>query len=141
MPIPSETQKLMRLLAQVILADGHIYDSEIDALIQGVQDLGLTDETGDVLTEPQVRDWFSMYLQELNKTWTTESKDIVLTRLILSLAEWPNKQAVVDTLVKISLADEKFHMEEKTLISIVKAYWQYEGLEAPGATIIPRDHG
>ena len=136
MTIAEDTQKMLRLLAQVTIADGHIYETEIEALIKGAQDLGLTDQNGRSLTPEQVRQWFEAYLQELNETWSTEKKDIVLTRLILSLAEWPDKQAVVDTLVRISLADESFHLEEKTLISIVKAYWQYDGLDAPGSTII-----
>ena len=136
MTIAEDTQKMLRLLAQVTIADGHIYQTEIEALVKGAQDLGLTDQNSRALTPEQVRQWFEAYLQELNETWSTEEKDIVLTRLILSLAEWPDKQAVVDTLVRISLADESFHLEEKTLISIVKAYWQYDGLDAPGSTII-----
>jgi len=60
---------------------------------------------------------------------------IYTPQLILSLAEWPNKQAVVDVLEDISLADADLHREEKLLISIVRAYWQYDGLDAPGARI------
>jgi len=135
MSISDNTQRMMRLLSQVILADGHIFQSEIDALVTGVRRLGLTDETGNVLPAGVIRDWFNAYLMELNETWTTEAKDITLTKLILSLAEWPDKQAVLDTLEAISVSDADFHKEEKLLISIVKAYWQYEGLDAPGATI------
>lgn len=135
MSISEDTQKMMRLLSQVILADGHIYDEEIEALVKGVAELGLTDQSGALLSAEQTRAWFKAYLQELNDTWSTEKKDVTLTRLILSLANWPDKQAVVKTLEAISLADANFHTEEKLLISIVRAYWQYEGLDAPGAKI------
>jgi len=96
MSIPAETQKMMRLLSQVILADGHIYATEIQALALGAVQLDLKDEAGHV---------------------------------------WPDKQSVVDVLENISLADANLHREEKLLISIVKAYWQYDGLDAPGARI------
>lgn len=135
MSIPAETQKMMRLLSQVILADDHIYATEIQALALGAVQLDLKDEAGHVLTEAITRQWFEDYLQELNTTWSTTPKDIVLTQLILSLAEWPDKQSVVDVLENISLADANLHREEKLLISIVKAYWQYDGLDAPGARI------
>lgn len=135
MAIPRDTQKMMQLLSQVILADGHIYATEIEALALGAVHLGLKDEKGQILSEALTRQWFDDYLQDLNTTWSTTPKDIVLTQLILSLAEWPDKQAVVDVLEKISLADADLHREEKLLISIVRAYWQYDGLDAPGARI------
>ena len=136
MIISADTDNMMRLLSQVILADGHIHKSELIAFISGVQELGLADQSGAVLSADQIRSWFEGYKIELNKTWSTQAKDVALTHLILSLAEWPNKQAVVDVLAKISVSDAEFHIEEKTLISIVQAYWQYEGLDAPGATIV-----
>lgn len=126
---------MLRLLSQVILADGHIYKTEMDALIKGVQDLGLLDEAGNALTPHDITKWFNGYLETLNITWSKTPKDVELTRLILTLAEWPNKQSVVDTLEKISLADNEFHAKEKTLISIVRTYWQYDGLDAPGSKI------
>lgn len=135
MAIPLQTQKMMQLLSQVILADGHIYPTEIDALALGAVVLDLKDDSGAVISSTVTRQWFEDYLQELNTTWSTTPKDIVLTQLILSLAEWPDKQAVVDVLEKISLADADLHREEKLLISIVKAYWKYDGLDAPGARI------
>ncbi len=135
MSISLQTQKMMQLLAQVILADGHIFATEIEALALGTVKLGLKDEDGALLSGAATRQWFKDYLQELNTTWSTTPKDIVLTQLILSLAEWPDKQAVVDVLENISLADANLHREEKLLISIVKAYWQYDGLDAPGARI------
>jgi len=135
MQFSENTQKMMRLLTQVILADGHIHKTEIEALAQGVADLDLRDEAGALPPKEDVMQWFEAYLDELNTTWSKTPKDIELTRLILSLAEWPQKQAVIDTLEKISLADNEFHASEKSLISIVKAYWQYDGLDAPGSKI------
>jgi len=135
MQIPEQTQKMLRLLSQVILADGHILQSEVEALITGVRELKLSGASGTLLTVQQIRDWFDAYLVELNETWSTEKKDVTVTRLILSLAEWPDKQSVVDVLTKVSLSDAEFHKEEKLLISIVKAYWQFEGLDAPNAVI------
>jgi uncharacterized tellurite resistance protein B-like protein len=136
MIISADTDNMMRLLSQVILADGHIHESELIAFISGVQELGLYDQSGAALSADQIREWFEGYKLELNRTWSTQAKDVALTHLILSLAEWPDKQAVVDVLAKISVSDAEFHIEEKTLISIVRAYWQYEGLDAPGATIV-----
>ncbi len=135
MSIPAETQNLMRLLSQVILADGHIHASEIEALVSGVRELALKDDTGNLLSASQIRQWFHDYGQELDEIWAEMPKDVALTHLILSLADWPEKDAVVKVLENISLSDAEFHIKEKTLISIVRAYWQFEGLDAPGAKI------
>ncbi|MEP3890331.1 MAG: hypothetical protein ABJN69_07670 [Hellea sp.] len=114
----------MQLLSQVIVADGNIYGEEISALAQGVIELGLTDASGVLLSEENIRRWFEGYLQELRGIWATQAQDVTLIHLILSLSEWPDKQAIINTLEKISLADADFHKEEKLLISIIKAYWQ-----------------
>lgn len=135
MTIPDNTQNLLRLLSRVILADGHILDTEINALVKSVSDLALTDDAGNLLSTDIIRDWFKGYLDELNANDSREPDDVAITRLILSLAEWPDKQAVVDALESISLSDAEFHIEEKLLISIVQSFWQFEGLDAPGATI------
>ncbi len=135
MPIPAETQKLLRLLTQVILADGHIQETEIEALVKGVKDLNLKDQSGEVLTSIKTRNWFEGYKQELNRTWSTVPKSVDLTHLILSLSNWPRKQDVIDVLEDISLADKELHKTEETLISIVKTYWQFDGLDAPNAKI------
>ena len=135
MTIAPQTQNLMRLLSQVILADGHIHKTEIQALVVSVTTLGLTDENGHALTPSTIQNWFEGYLDELNAKWSTAPKDVTLTKLILSLADWPQKQAVVDALEMISLSDANYHGSEKRLISLVKTFWQYDGLDAPGARI------
>jgi len=135
MILSTQTQNILRLLSEVILADGHIFESEVEALILCVEDIGLSTETGTALTEPDIRGWFAAYLEALNKTDSKEREDVALTRLILSLADWPAKRAVVSALENISKADAEFHREEKLLISVVKTYWQHDGLDAQGATI------
>jgi hypothetical protein len=137
MTIAPQTQNLMRLLSQVILADGHIHKTELQALVTSVNKLGLSDENGHALSPATIQKWFEGYLDELNATWSTAPKDVTLTTLILSLAEWPEKQAVVDALEMISLSDADYHSEEKRLISLVKTFWQYDGLDAPGSRIDP----
>jgi len=135
MTLSNSTQNMLRLLSQVIIADGHIFSSEVAALVSSVQGLGLTEVSGEILPEVKIRDWFAEYSGELIEVLSQESKEITLTRLILSLADWPDKKSVVYALQKISKADADFHIQEKLLISIVRTYWQYEGLDAPGATI------
>ena len=135
MTLSDDVQNLMRLLSQLVFADGHVFQSEIEALISGVHRLRLKDSAGQVLSPIQIRNWFDGYMQELNETSSDAPKDVEITRLILSLADWPDKQSVIETLEKISYSDADFHKEEKLLISIVKAYWQYDGLDADGATI------
>ncbi|NNE57044.1 MAG: hypothetical protein HKN36_02955 [Hellea sp.] len=135
MNISPDTQKILELLAQVIVADGHIHSSEIDALAEAAKSIGLTDQQGALLKEAEIKHWFISHTEEISAFHDTDNSDIQLTRLILSLSNWPEKQKVVDALGAISRADHEEHMEEKLLISIVRAYWQFEGLDAPGATI------
>jgi len=135
--LDSQTDMLLRLLTQVILADGHILASEIEALVRGAGQLKLTDKFGTALSELDIRDWFAAYKLTLNVDTTNLRPDVALTHMILKLADWPNKQAVVDVLTQISVSDADFHIQEKSLISIVRAFWQFEGLDAPDAKITP----
>ncbi len=139
MEISENTEKLLKLLSQVIVADGHIHDSEVDALIECSKSIGLKDTFGILLGDKTIKSWFSDHAEELSAFKASDNSDIQLTRLILSLADWPDKVSVVNALEKIMLADGQLHMEEKLLISIVRAYWQFEGLDAAaGATINKR---
>ncbi len=133
--IPIQTQKILELLAQVIVADGHIYESELAAFSACAAEIPLLDNSGTRITHDFVRGWFEAHSTQISAFRANDNSDVDLTRLILSLADYPEKQAVVDALIKISQADGDEHLEEKLLISIVKAYWQYDGLDAAGSTI------
>lgn len=129
---------MLRLLSQVIIADGHIHESELKALMDCVETIGLKDKYDILLGREAVKSWFSDHADELSAFKASDNSDVQLTRLIVSLADWPEKQSVVDALEKISRADGQVHMEEKLLISIVRAYWQYDGLETTDTTIDSR---
>jgi len=133
--IPTLSQKILELLAQVIVADGHVFPSEIDAFASCAADIPLLDNAGKRLSTDFVRGWFESHATQISAFRQDDNSDIQLTRLIISLSEWPEKQAVIDALSKISKADGNEHIEEKLLISIVKAYWQHDGLDASGSTI------
>jgi len=135
MILSSDTQKILELLAQVIVADGHIHSSEVEALTEAAQSIGLVEKNGARLEHGEIRKWFEDHTKEISAFRESDNSDVQLTKLIISLSEWPEKQKVVDALGAISRADDEVHMEEKLLISIVRAYWQFEGLDAPGATI------
>jgi len=138
-PLPllePQTDMVLRLLTQVILADGHVCSSEIDALVRGAGRLKLKDKFGGDLSDANIRDWFDDYQHILNTETPALRKDVALTHMILKLADWPEKQAVLNVLREISFSDMEFHLEEKTLISIVQAYWQFEGLDTQSAKIV-----
>jgi len=130
-----QTDMLLRLLSQVILVDGHVLASEVDALVSGAERLALKDQFGNALTETNIRDWFKDYQLIVEVEIPSLRPDIALTHMILKLADWPEKRAVVDVLTEISVADEDFHEEEEKLISIVRAFWQFEGLDAADTKI------
>ena len=130
-----QTDMLIQLLARVIVADGHICASEIDALVHGSHKLNLKDKMGASLTEVDIREWFAAHQLILNADTSSLRPEVALTHLILKLSDWPDKQAVVDVLTEISVADADFHLKEKLLISIVRAFWQFEGLDAPDSKI------
>lgn len=133
--ITTETQKVLELLSQVIVSDGHIYESELEALSRCAVAIGLSHKNGEPVSEDFVRGWFEAHRTQISSFRANDNSDVELTRLILSLADWPKKQAVVEALIDISKSDGNMHIEEKLLISIVKAYWQHDGLDAAGSTI------
>ena len=134
--IPVVTQKILELLAQVIVADGHIYESELEAFASCAGDIPLLDNQGNRISKDFVRGWFEAHAPQISAFRANDNSDVDLTRLILSLSEYQDKQTVVDALIKISRSDGDEHLEEKLLISIVRSYWQHDGLEdAKGSTI------
>jgi len=133
--IPVVTQKILELLAQVIVADGHIFESELQAFASCAKDIPLLDNAGNQVSEQFARGWFEAHAKQISQFRANDNADVDLTRLILSLSEFANKQAVVEALINISKSDGEEHLEEKLLISIVKSYWQHDGLDAAGSTI------
>lgn len=131
MMISDDTQNIMRLLTQVIWADGHILQSEIHALVSSAQELCLTNVNEELLSPDDIRAWFEEYLKDLSETASLERNDVAITHLILSLEHWPNKQGVIQVLEKISKADAEYHLEEKLLISTIKAYWYFDDVGVP----------
>ena len=128
--LAKSNENMMRLLSQVIISDGHIYHTEVKALTSGANRLGMTDEMGQKLSDTQCLEWFRAYLDELNQTVPAEPHDVIITKLILALSDWPDKQAVVQTLEAIGVSDGQYHKKEKDMLALVKTFWQYEGLEA-----------
>ncbi len=123
--IDTETENILKLLCFVILADGHIYAEEIDALSECSNTIGLMDKQGHPLSREVVQKWFYAQKTTLSESNSDTDRDIILTRLILKLADYPDKPKVVEALQSISAADGIIHREEKLMTSIVKAYWQH----------------
>ena len=133
--IDSQTDTLLRLLSQIILVDGHVHSSEMDALICGVRRLSLQDSFGRDLSDADILGWFEDYKRSVDAGTSSVPQNVALIHIIMNLADWPDKQGVIDALTEISVSDANFHIEEKSLISIVQAYWQFEGLEVSNTRI------
>jgi len=128
--LAKSNENMMQLLSQVIISDGHIYHTEVKALASGAKRLGITDQAGQTLSDKQCLDWFRTYLDDLNQIVPAEPHDVIITKLVLALTDWPDKHAVVQTLEDISISDGEYHKKEKNMLALVKTFWQYEGLEA-----------
>ena len=130
-----QTDALLRLLTQVIFADGHVLASEIDALVRGADRLALKDKIGKTLTDANIRKWFNDYQVLRHAEPSNLWPDVTISHLIRELEDWPEKQAVIDVLIEISMADTILHVGEKSLISIVRAFWQQDGFKSSDAKI------
>jgi len=127
--IDKDTENVLRLLCYVILADGHIFEEEIEALTKCAAEIGLKDKTGIALSDETVSNWFHTNKVELMHKNARADRDISMTHLILDLDKWPGKEKIVEALHHISAADGLVPREERLFTRLVSAYWQHSEMK------------
>ena len=121
--ISQTTHDVLKLMSFVILVDGHVCPSEIDALVQCAKKVPLYDSDQVLLDDRFLTHWFNQNQKAISDTVLSSERDVELVRLVTGLSGLLNKDAVVKALIHIGYADGHLHGAEKVMISIVKAYW------------------
>jgi len=121
--ISQDTHNLLKLMSFVIFSDGHLYATEITALLKAVSAVPLTDIHEYPLDEGFIRDWFLRHEKDISKEALSSKNDIDTILLVVGLSDIPYKKRVLDVLIHTCCADGYIPEDKGTLISIVQAYW------------------
>lgn len=121
--ISQTTHDVLKLMSFVILADGHVCPSEIDAFVQCAKQVPLYDTDQVLLDDRFLTHWFHQNQKAISEAVLSSESDVELVRLVTGLSGLPNKDDVVKAMIHIGYADGYLHETEKVMISIVRAYW------------------
>jgi len=121
--IPSETEDILHLLVNAVLADEVVRDEEVIALSEAAIALELKDASGAPLEKTWVQSWVRDNYRALFDIYGFQDQDTDLINLIMRMQGRHDKGRILGALTQICHADAEYHKNEKMLISLISAYW------------------
>lgn len=124
--IPKDLDNILSLLAVTIIADKRVFAAEIQAFVKATTQLKQALLIEPKLSEAKLLSWYEMNKDDLTekvhspyfKTWFYDCLD--------SLADLPDKSALLKAMGDISLSDGELHVSERALIVLAKLHWKME---------------
>lgn len=116
-------EKILTLLGVMILADGRVRESEVDAFVEGVRVLQANFEPGDASPDHAIRGWYDYHASRLRELSQSEPFETAITPLLADLSELPNRQLLLDQLGVIADSDLHRDPTERDLLTLAAAFW------------------
>lgn len=124
--IPKDLDNILSLLAVTIIADKRVFAAEIQAFVKATTQLKQALLIEPKLSEAKLLSWYEMNKDDLTekvhspyfKTWFYDCLD--------SLADLPDKSALLKAMGDISLSDGELHVSERALIVLAKLHWKMD---------------
>lgn len=124
--ITKDLDDVLSLLGVTIIADKRVFSAEIEAFLKAAKDLKLARLIDPKLSEARLLAWYEMNKDDLTekvhspyfKTWFYDCLD--------SLADLPDKSALLKAMGDISLSDGELHVSERALIVLAKLHWKMD---------------
>lgn len=111
---------LKSILAAVMIADSKIHANELDELITAIDNL--SQETGQ--KKGLTREWLKQNIGEINAMIHGPNRNRWLALQFLKLRDFPDKDAALDHLWRVAVADGDLHVNEAAIID--KALWLWK---------------
>lgn len=118
---------IFALLSMVIIADKRVFKEEVDAFINGVMEIkALATEDETLVTRNIAMEWFKAHRDEITSRLESLQRSELELRHIQKLNDYPHREAVLRTMVAVSLADNSLHRREQNLIEVAAANWKLD---------------
>lgn len=142
---------VLRLMAAIIFADKHVYDSEVSAFVNSASQLNLDrdfnpntenqlvvtrnlsikaprpaendDPLSPALSRSQLSDWYETNKNHIRDELSTPFYKDWFYNLLDQLSDLPNKETILSVMRDISMADGKVHINERALITLAERHW------------------
>ncbi len=140
---PKDFDNVLSLMAAIIFADKHVYDSEITAFIDSAGQLdfdhdfdpcqlSITPDLSIKAPSPEnsqasspsfLADWYETNKTQIREKLSTPFYKDWFYNLLDQLSDLPNKEKIISVMRDISLADGKVHISERALITLAERHW------------------
>jgi len=121
--VKNELKDILSLIAATIFADKHVYASEIDEFIKSTGKLKIIRSLEPNISEAKLLAWYEMNKKDVRANITTPYFKDWFYAILDRLKDVPNKETILETMHKISLADGNIHVSERALITLAERHW------------------
>ena len=121
--ISDELHDLLSLLAATIFADKRVFATEIETFLKMAEMIRKIRKTDEALSEAKLLSWFDANVDSIRNKLQTPDFEPWFYGCLDRLSGLSDKQAVIDIMLKIAIADDEFHISEQALIVLIANYW------------------
>ena len=113
----------LTLLCMMIIADGKVYQEEVQVFKTAAVKLRDAVSPGMMVTEKMAQDWFFLHKDRIAHNMLPPLRDAALAKVFEKLQSLENKAELLSALEKISLSDGHQHRSENLLITQACQAW------------------
>jgi len=117
---------VLTLLSMMVLADGKVYQEEMEAFKKAAIELRDMICPQVMLTEQMAFDWFTWHREDILLRMSTFNYPTSVTETLENLSVLPDKKMFLMALLKISVSDGVEHGSESRLITMASEHWDVD---------------
>lgn len=114
---------IFTLLAIIVVADERVYKEEVDCFVEQVDILKADIDSDALVTAKLAFDWFVAQRHEIQAKLQSDEAEFFVIRTIQQLLDCPNHPALLRSMRSVSMSDQEFHVQEKSIIELAAAHW------------------
>jgi len=119
----ADTHELLCLFAAMIVADKHIYASEIEEFSKSVIAFYEKIDVESAPSEARLLMWFDINRENIQSKITQDNFEIWFEKLMHRVTCVYSAKAVIEVMQNIAHADDELHISEKALLVLVERHW------------------
>ncbi|MEP3889154.1 MAG: TerB family tellurite resistance protein [Hellea sp.] len=118
-----DLHNILSLLTATIMADKHVYASEIDVFLKSTNKSKLIRHLDPKISEAKLLTWYELNKDGIAQKLVTPHFKDWLYDILEKLSDVSQKQTILELMRGIAIADDDVHVSEKALITLAERYW------------------
>lgn len=114
---------IFTLLSATVLADGRVFEEEIDALVTTMNRLQKKTGLASTLTRDDVETCFAQNRDRIFALVSQETMAAEVIKHFTALNDFPQKQTLLDCMQDIAISDNHVHDSEFDIVILASAFW------------------